>query len=155
MCSAIHVQKSAIDSYSHAYITLSQDWVLRKLNEKRLEALRPRRESSNPEKDTTQLLMHWYDKEARAWAHLHGGSVKQGAFVAKIPPHILGSSRFSGQLANMLVTNAPAGPSAGCSEFESLVNGKCKAKRCHYYASLAEYQTGCVDETHCLISKSS
>ncbi len=106
-----------------------------------------------PEEDTTQLLMHWFDKGTRTWAHLPGGTVKQGALVTSIAPKVLRSQGFSGLLANMLVNDPVVGAGAGCSEFETLINGKCQSKRCLYYASLDEYQAGCVDESHCLISK--
>ena len=113
-------------------------------------ALVNRRQSNQTEADPTQLLMHWYNNETRKWTHLTGGSISEGAFVVNIPPLVLRNQGFSGMLANMLVTEVPYSPKA-CSDFETLVNGKCVVLSCSYYALLERWDAACIEEAHCLL----
>jgi hypothetical protein len=149
--------------------TCTQEWTLKKLNEQRsaesasttrqagvesglahLDSRVERRQASQAEADATQLRMHWYNNQTGKWVHLAGGYISDGAFVADIPPVVLRNPAFSGQLSNMLVTEIPYDPKS-CSEFETLVNGKCVTLSCSYYAFLEKWDTGCVEDSHCLI----
>ena len=109
-----------------------------------------RRQATQTEADETQLLMHWYNNETKKWTHLTGGYINEGALFAEIPPVVLRDQGFSGQLANLLVTEVPYNPKT-CSEFETLVNGKCVTKNCSYYAFLDTWDAGCIEDSHCLI----
>jgi hypothetical protein len=165
---------------THTHTHTHQDWVVRKQNQQMFAAINSRQVSPNPantaaaaasgrgggahaaavminrrqmpetEADPTQLLMHWYNNETRKWTPLTGGSITEGTFVTNVPPLVLRNPGFSGMLANMLVTEVPY-TTKTCSEFETLVNGKCVVLSCSYYALLERWDAGCIEDTHCLL----
>jgi hypothetical protein len=108
------------------------------------------RQETEDEPDPTQLSMHWYNNETKKWTNLPGGYINEGAFTANVPPSVLSNPGFSGFLANMLVTELVYNPKS-CSEFETLVNGKCVMKNCSYFAFLDSWDKGCIEDTHCMI----